>query len=161
MGFDGIVEKEQTKLDAGGTAGRAGRLTDYILGPRILGVVSLIPGVGAFEAFFEKDGGLVTEEFLGKADVGEGIADVAFARRLVFCLQSFAGGFLEHLQNLVERNGVAGADVEGASRGAGSLASESVGKHGVINIGEVTGLLAVAEDGGWSGVEKRGGKARA
>jgi len=64
------------------------------------------------------------------------------------------------LQNLVERNGVAGADVEGASRGAGSFASESVGKHGVINIGEVTGLLAVAEDDRWSGVEKRSGKAR-
>ena len=60
------------------------------------GVVGLVPGEGAFEAFFEKDGRLVREKFPGEADVGEGIADVAFTGRFVFCLQSLTGGFLEH-----------------------------------------------------------------
>src|ERR1700722_13213720 len=153
MGFAGIVAKEKTNLDAGGTGWRIAGLAGHILG-----VIGLIPGIGAFEAFRKKDGGLVAEEFLGEADVGEGIADVALAGRLVFGLQSFAGGFLKHFENPVEGNGVARADIEGSPRGAGGFAGENVGLHGVFDIGEVASLFAVAEHDRWDGIEEGGGK---
>ena len=109
----------------------------------VFGVVGLVPGVSSLETFFEKDGGLVAEEFFGEADVGERVANVAFAGRFVFCFERLARNFLEHLENLIERNGAAGADVEGAARGAGSFAGQDVGLHCVIHIGEVAGLFEI------------------
>src|SRR5579864_2710193 len=131
------------------------RLAGYVL----RSVVGLIPGKSALEAFFEEDGGFVAEKFLGKANVGEGVADVAFAGGFVFCFESLARGFLKHLENLVERDGVAGADVEGSAGGAGGFAGENVGLDGVVHVGEVAGLFAVAEDDGRSGIEEGRGKA--
>ena len=56
-----------------------------------LDVVGAIPLVRALQALFKLNGGFVTEDVSRAADFRLGVANVAIARRFVFCLQIFSG----------------------------------------------------------------------
>ena len=110
------------------------------------GVVGSIPLVGPPEALLEENGWLVAEDFPRAADFRLGVADVAIARGFVFGQKIFPGDFSQQVENMVERNTGAGANVKDFSERAGGFAGEEIGLDGVFDEGEVAGLLAVAID---------------
>lgn len=115
------------------------------------GLVAIV-GDRAFEAFPEVDLGVVVEEFLGLRDVGVGVVHVARTRVVVDGVDVGAEQVVEGVDEFVDGDAAATADVE---RFAGDVAlgGEDVRLDGVIDEGEVAGLLAVAVDDGTLAVE--------
>src|SRR5580704_5472194 len=120
--------------------------------------MKLVPSESAFQAFFEHHGGLVTEQLAGLGYIGLRIADVALAGGLVPGFETLAGDATELLQGLIQGDTTAGPDVDDFPRSAGGFACEQVGLDGVIDVGKVAALLAVAKNDGLSFLEESGSK---
>src|ERR1700675_641173 len=113
-----------------------------------LAVSRLIPVPGAAEAFFEEDAGFVTENCARESDVRLRIADIARARRVVFCLDLLAGDFFEQFQDIIQRDPGARTTVENLSGSSRSFAGAERFIHDIFDVGEVARLLTIAIDDG-------------
>ena len=79
------------------------------------------------------------------ADVGQGVFNIAEARRSPFQIQFFAGQFFQLGFNSVNRSPLAVSDVEGlASEFAWRLHRQEIGGDGVVHITKIASLPAVA-----------------
>ena len=72
---------------------------------------------------------------------------VAGARVGVERLNTFAYNIVDYTNSLVYGYGLAAGDVEDFAFGVFGSCGEQVGLDDVVNVGEVTALLTVAEDG--------------
>src|ERR1700682_2004422 len=113
---------------------------------RILARAKPIPGI--FQAFFKSEARVVAQHISCEGDVRLRIANVSFARRIVFCLCGPAGNFFEQPQRLIQRVPGAGADVDGESRGALRFACQQICFDHVSDISEVARMLSVSVDNG-------------
>jgi hypothetical protein len=112
------------------------------------------PVDGALEAIFERDFRMIGEVVADAADIGAGEADIAGAWWCELWGQVCAEDTVECIDELEQRDGATGADVVGEGVG-GELRSEGSaeeGLDGVVDVGEIAGLEAIAEDGGGSAV---------
>src|SRR6185312_7419059 len=113
-------------------------------------VLLAVPGDGAAQSLLERNRGLIAESFAGSRDIGQGIGNVACARRPIdrrfFEIKQIGHDAV----GLVQRVTLAAGDIEDASGdllGRG-FHGEEVGRYGILDVGEVAALLAVAVDGG-------------
>ena len=83
---------------------------------------------------------------LGEIDVGEGVARVAGARRLVIDRGLHLQDFFEDFDEPVERDPFAATDVDNRACGVRRASHEDVSLDHVVDIGEVTRLFPVAVD---------------
>src|ERR1044071_6256377 len=94
----------------------------------------------------EPGGRLVAEDLACGGDVGPRVADVARARRRVAAVDGLVEDAGDRLHDLVHARRGAGGDVEDpAARALGAGGADRRVDH-VLDVGEVPGLLAVAED---------------
>src|SRR5262245_10733850 len=104
---------------------------------------------GEAKAFLELDGRLVAEHVACECDVCPRVANVARPGLPVILLDRLAEDAADRLGETVDAGGAARRHVEdqAARAGCGSRAKGRV-DH-VLDVGEVTGLLAVAVDRHW------------
>src|SRR5256884_8498224 len=114
-----------------------------------------VPAVGQLEALCKAGLRLVAEIPSSFGNVRLGVADVAFARRIVCRLERLSGNFPQRGEDLVERDADAAAHVEKFAGRVGGFAGEQVGVDGVIHERKIAGLSAVAKNDRRSILEKR------
>src|SRR4029077_18887194 len=112
--------------------------------------LSTIPIHRTLQPLLEIHGGLVAEGFLGAADVGERVLDVAFALRAVLNLTGVSGQLFQSLESFVQVDARSCGYVEHPSRNLirRGMGRQQVRAHGVVDVGEVAALAPVAEDRG-------------
>src|SRR6478736_7169638 len=94
----------------------------------------------------EVDSRLVSENLARRGDVGPGVTDVSGPRRLEAFVDRLAEEEADRLGNVVHARGRACGDVEDPSARPGRLGCANRRVHGVRDVREVTGLLAVSVD---------------
>src|ERR1043166_141782 len=85
---------------------------------------------------------------LRERDVGERVFDISTPFRAILYAAGVAGQRLEQFKSLVQSGTTPRRDVEHSSRAfrSRSGAGQQVGGHGIVNVVEITALLAVAKD---------------
>src|SRR6185437_14980355 len=94
----------------------------------------------------EVDPWLVSEDIACRGDVGPGVTDVSGPRRLEAPLDRLAEEEADRLGDVVHACGRACGDVENSSARPRRLRCANRRVHGVRDICEITGLLAVSVD---------------
>src|SRR5579859_4311883 len=116
---------------------------------------------GPLQALTHVDGGLVAEQRAGRADVGQRVAHVAGACRAVLGFELLARELADVAEQLVEGRALVAGDVDHLARELlVRRRGEQVRLHRVVDVAEVAGLLAVAEDDGALLAQGRGDELR-
>src|SRR3954468_13616380 len=92
----------------------------------------------------EVDPRLISENLASRRDVRPGVTDVSGPRRLDTLLDGVAEELADRLGDVVHARGRACGDIEDASAGSRRIRCANRRVHGVRDVREVPGLLAVS-----------------
>src|ERR1700733_10372026 len=106
-----------------------------------------IPVDGSLQSLFETHCRFIAEALFGLGDIGQGVLDVAATFRAMEGRAIVGSKSLKQLEGLVERDSSTSRHVEyfAGHFSGGGLAGQKVSLDGIVNVGEITALLAIAK----------------
>src|ERR1700722_10704002 len=106
-----------------------------------------IPLDGSLQSLFETHCRFIAEELFGLRDIGQGVLDVAATFGAMEGEAVVRSKSLKQLEGLVERDSSTSRHVEyfASHFSGGGLACQKVSIDGIVNVGEIPAVLAIAK----------------